>query len=194
MLSYGSLCITSLHIVQALCTCTSVCILLSECVQYSVFTCNVFSQMGAQQGVAGGPSPGSEMLIMNINKSYTHSAHTHIPTLITASARLAKQEFHFPYESTKKPGITIPPGQHLVSLVVFFILLCCSAWKINFNHLLSALISAFSVFSFSLAPPRSLFSSRGLSSTHQGPLSFLRVGLLSREWNAEDCGSFFCSF
>lgn len=65
------------------------CILLRECVRYNVLMYNVLSQMGAQQGVALGPSPGSEMLIMNMNKCYTHTAHTHIPTLITASVYLA---------------------------------------------------------------------------------------------------------
>lgn len=38
---------------------------------------NVLYQMGAQRGVAWGLSPVSEMLIMNINKSYTYT-HTHI--------------------------------------------------------------------------------------------------------------------
>lgn len=55
---------------------------------------NVLSQMGAQQGVARGPSPGSEMLIMSKIKSYTHTTHTRIPTFIIASVCLAKQEFY----------------------------------------------------------------------------------------------------
>lgn len=152
----------------------------------SVWVCTVtsrsmLSQMGAQQGVAWGPSPGSEMIIMNINKPYT-PAHTHIPTLITASVCLAKQEFyvdmlffplHFHMNPQKGHALQFP----LVSIwsLWLFILLCCSAWKSipiiwyppSSLHLL-----------FSDPPPHThSFSSALYLTTHS--ISILR---LSSEW------------
>lgn len=75
----------------------------------------------------------------------------------------------FPYESTKKPGITIPPGQHLVSLLVFLSSLAALHQKSVsiICYPSSSLQSVF--FSFSLAP----------ASQHRRCPSFLRVGLSS---------------
>lgn len=152
---------------------------------------NVLYQMGAQRGVAWGLSPVSEMLIMNINKSYTYT-HTHI----TAPVCLAKQIFQcpsLPYEFVKKPSITIPPGQH------WFLWLCFLyhfAWKINFSHLVSTIFS-FSIRSrlhkplwVSLAPASSVQWHR-ISIFLFFPL---RVGLLSQEWNKWQWGSFLSLF
>lgn len=162
-------------------------------------SCNVLSQMGAQQGFAGGPSPGSKMLIMNINKSSTHTAHAHIPLWLQhLSVLLSRHLFLPPFftiSSMKKPGITTPPGQHLVSLVVFLSssavlheksisIICYSPSSLHF------------MLSLSLSPLLNLSFSRILffaGTLYRRPPSFLRVGLLSREWNP-DCGYFFSPF
>lgn len=97
------------------------------------------SQMGSQRGVAWGPSPGSEMLIMNINTPYTQ-LHMHIFSLwlqhlSVLLSRTLFGNFFFSLllspssvlsESTKAPGSTFPPGQHLVSAVCLYppLLLC----------------------------------------------------------------------
>lgn len=65
-------------------------------------------------------------------------------------------------------GITIPPGQHLVSLAH----LVHRTKKIYFNH--PRIHSHLCIFGFLVLPPSS-------SSLYQYPRSFLRVGLLSRE-------------
>lgn len=158
-------------ILYPLYTCTITCILLCKCAQYSVFTHNVFPQMGAQQGVAWGPSPGSEMLIMNINKSYTHTAHTHIPTLITAVSVLQSRNFMETSFSTPLFSIWIhkevrhyyspwsavgPPG-------CVFIILCCKSISI----ICYPPSSLHFLFSLCLSPLLSLFFSRLLFDSTQ---------------------------
>lgn len=118
--------------IESCCARTSICIPLRERTPCTVSPHDdAPSQMGSRQGVAWGPSPGSEMLIMNINTLYTQ-LHMHIFSLWLQhlSVLLSRTFFGAPPPFCVNPqetsSSTIPPGQHLVSAVCLYLpLLLC---------------------------------------------------------------------